>query len=482
MADEHKSQTAMNGMRARRFGGAVNYSRSRAAATPTPAPQPMEQEADIPPVTQHFTATSVQAPAPTINTAMPSVPNVQPTAPTAPTIQPTQAQGAAPGNGMTFGASPMTRPTPTQLNARPLPPAPGVTADPMTNPYAYIEQLYGRRETAAEKAERERKEYNRQRISNWLSVLGGIGNMLVTSGNRYGRAVKSPDFAKAAAKGIMTNEMQRRANEESRLEAIQKQQQLDAQREKMRRDAEERAWNRAFLSDKAKAEQDFRNRQLEYNKSKDIRQQEYVKQRDAERLAFEREKHKQDVGIRYSQLAAQRENNAARLELIKAQEQRRRTDANRNRTNRDEVVLPHPNYPEGIHVAKSVWNGPTQGVVLQMLMAEDKARTKERIKEWRDKESATNWRYRHFKSGAKEPKPRSWFDEVFGKDVEPDTAMMITAYLAAHPDSEASMKAIEMLQRMSGIGQANDVQGQDSDDNLYGPDGPFYNSDEISNW
>jgi len=439
----------MNGMRARRFGGAVNYSRSRAAATPTPAPQPMEQETDTPPVTQHYTATSVEAPAPSINTAMPSVPNVQPTAPTAPTMQPTQAQGAAPGNGMTFGASPMTRPTPTQLNARPLPPAPGVTADPRTDPYAYIEQLYGRRETAAEKAERERREYNNQRIANWVSMLGALGNLVATSSSRYGRAVKSPDFAKAAAQGILTNELQRRDNEQSRLEAIRYQQQMDAQREKARRDADERAWNHAMRQ----REYDAQRKDREAADAFRRQQFAYQQKRDADELAFKRDQAKQQRSFQYSQLAERRKDRASResIELLKATERQSRDAANRKK--RDEVVLPHPQMPHGLHVAKSVWNGPTQKVVLSLLFDEANRRHKDELKAWRDYENEHDFTYRHFKSGASTPKPKNWFEEQFYSsplDGEaPDAETMITSYLAAFPDSEASKRVVQMLQDMS---------------------------------
>lgn len=83
MEEEMRTTTAVNGMRARRFGGAINYART---PKPAVAVQPAGMKVDeIAPVTQHYEANPVQAPAPSINTAMPSVPNVQPTAPTAPT-------------------------------------------------------------------------------------------------------------------------------------------------------------------------------------------------------------------------------------------------------------------------------------------------------------------------------------------------------------------------------------------------------------
>ena len=204
--DELRTTNAVNGVRARRFGGAINY----AAAAPRTN---VQQEGQ--PMTQHYAATPVQAPAPNISTAVPQVPNVQPTAP-ATTVQPSLAATPTPATALRQPVAPV-QPAVQQMPARP-----GVTANPLTDPYAYIEQMYGPRETPEEQAARERREYNNQRIANMLGLFTGIGNMLVTSSNRYGRAVKSPDLAEAADKGIMTRELQRREREKTRLEAVQK--------------------------------------------------------------------------------------------------------------------------------------------------------------------------------------------------------------------------------------------------------------------
>ena len=268
----------MNGMRARRFGGAINYA-MRTTPTNQPAPQPMMHEDETPPVTQHYSATPVQAPAATISTKMPQVPNVQPTAPVSTNRQSAQPQGVVTTNPLQQRLAASLRNTP-----KPMPARPGVTANPLTDPYAYIEQMYGPRETAEERAARERREYKHQQINNWLGMLGALGNMVVTSSSRYGRAVKNPNLAEAAAKGILKNSLQRREREEDRLAAVQKQQQLDAQREKARRDAEERAWNLRYKMDKdaaddkwrrekSAADDAFRREQLAYQQQRDCRDQ-----------------------------------------------------------------------------------------------------------------------------------------------------------------------------------------------------------------
>lgn len=93
MEKETRTTTAVNGMRARRFGGAINYART---PKPAVAVQPAGMKVDeIAPVTQHYEANPVQAPAVNIGTMKPAVPNVQPKAPVTTNLQSVLQQDAA---------------------------------------------------------------------------------------------------------------------------------------------------------------------------------------------------------------------------------------------------------------------------------------------------------------------------------------------------------------------------------------------------
>lgn len=392
-AEELRTTNAANGMRARRFGGAINY----AAAMPSAA---VQQE--VQPATQTYTAAPVQAPAPNINTQVPQVPDVQPTAPATPSVQtqPTQQTAAVP--------SVPVRPTMQTIPARA-----GVTADPLTDPYAYIEQMYGPRETAEERMARERREYNNQRIANMLGLFTGIGNMLVTSGNRYGRKVVSPDYATAASKGIMTNELQRRQQEKSRLDAIQSQQQLDAQRERMRREADEKAWNRAYRIGKDAADDAWRREKAASDNA-------YRKAKDAADIAYKKERDKKQDDF-----------NMARI-----REQQRRTNvmaSNRgggtrgsSRDSNNYTDVPVPGYDSGVRVSKTAWNSMKKRQMYSELAKENPT--------WF---IDNGWGERDEFGGTSRLK-------------EDELGQAIVEYIHAYPDSEASKRAIQELVRMRG--------------------------------
>lgn len=301
-------------------------------------------------------------------------------------------------------------------------------------------------------------------------MLGVLGNMISASSSRYGRAVKSPDFAKAAAHGILTNELQRRDNEQRRLEAIRHQQQMDAQREKARRDADERAWNHAYKASKDAADDRWRRdkdaRDAAYRKE----QFEYQKQRDADRLAFDKERAEQQRRISYSRLAEQRKSRESREDIEKVKIAIQAQRAANGGANRDDVVLPVPGYQHGLHVAKGVWNGPTRKLVLGMLVREAEEQRKKDVKAWRENEEKTDLTYKWFKTGPSTPKPRNWFDVNFGGVDDSSTDEdMILAYIATHVDSEASKQAIKMLEDMSYDGGGNP---------RYVPDNNFYDEDD----
>ncbi len=469
MEDELSTTNAVNGMRVGRFGGAINYA---VRSTPKqPAPQPMIQEDETPPVTQHYEAAPVQAPAPDISTTMPQVPDVQPTEPVQPSLAatPTTAQTTAQTDAQTQPKAPV------QQIPKPMPARPGVTANPMTDPYAYFEQMYGPSETLEERQARERREYKNQQISNWLGTLGALGNMVVTSSSRYGRAVKSPDIAQAAANGIMTQAAKRREEDRSRLAAVQKQQQLDAQREKMKRDADERAWNHAYKVKKDEADDRWRREKDERDDAYRREQLDYQKQRDSDRLNFDKTKEKERRAIEYAKLADQRKERRQNIEIEAMKFAAEQARYEREHSSKDEIVLPHPSYPNGLHIAKSVWNDATKNVVISMLYNEAEKQRKEEFKKWKEHEEATNWKYRHFGRGfEKTPRPKNWFDEFAG-DINnldyrsPDAEYLIVSYLSTHPDSEASKNVVNMLQSMSNY-NTNDTHHEstfwDDDDPL----------------
>lgn len=126
--------------------------------------------------------------------------------------------------------------------------ASGNYPDMATDPYGYLAARYGKQETPADVAERERKERNQARVAGMLGLFTGIGNMLVTSSNRYGRGVKSPDFAKTVSDGLVSREKKRREEEQIAATAAAKQQEQDQKRKDM-------AWNRAFKAQEAKDKQ-----------------------------------------------------------------------------------------------------------------------------------------------------------------------------------------------------------------------------------
>lgn len=398
-AEELRTTSAVNGMRARRFGGAINY----AAAMQTAAIQQEEQ-----PVTQQYAAAPVQAPAPTINTQVLQVPNVQPTAPVV------QTQPVAPSQSV----------QPTRQVAQTMPARPGVTADPMTNPYAYIEQMYGPRETLEERQARERREYNNQRIANMLGLFTGIGNMLVTSSSRYGRKVESPDFAAAAAKGIMTNEVKRREEDKSRLAAVQKQQQLDAQRERLQRDADERAWNHAYKVRKDAADDKWR-------REKDARDAAYRKGKDDADMAFKREQAERQNKISMGRLAEQRRHNSV-MESRSTGGGGSRGGGSRSGNYTD---VPVPGYDKGVRVSKTAWNSMKKRQMYSELVKEN---------------------------------PQWFTDNGWGErndigDIarlkEDELEQAIVEYIHANPDKEASKRAIQELVRMRDSDPSDNIPG-----------------------
>ena len=406
-AEELRTTNAVNGMRARRFGGAINY----AAAMPRAAVQQEEQ-----PVMQTSTAAPVQTPAPDINTQMPQVPNVQPTAPTtpiqqtAPTAPVVQTQPVAP-----------VQQTPQTMPARP-----GVTADPLTDPDAYFEQMYGPRETPEERAARERKEYNNQRIANMLGLFTGIGNMLVTSSNRYGRKVESPDFATAAAKGIMANEVKRREEDRSRLAAVQKQQQLDAQREKARRDAEERAWNHAYKASKDAADDKWR-------REKDARDTAYRKAKDDADMAFKREQAERQNKFNMGRLAEQRRHNSAMETKSTGSGGTGGTRGGGGRSSGSYTDVPVPGYDKGVRVSKTAWNSMKKRQMYSELVKENP--------QWF---TDNGW------------SERDSIGEV-SRLKEDELEQAIVEYIHANPDSEASKRAIQELVRMRDSDPSEDI-------------------------
>jgi len=282
----------------------------------------------------------------------------------------------------------------------------------MTDPYAYIEQMYGPRETVEERLERERKEYNNQRIANMIGLFTGIGNMLVTSGNRYGRAVKSPDFAEAAAKGIMTNEVKRREEDKSRLAAVQKQQQLDAQREKMRRDADERAWNRAYKVRKDAADDKWR-------REKDARDAAYRKGKDEADMAFKREQAERQGNISMERLKEQRRHNSVMESKSRSSSTRGGGGRSANYTD-----VPVPGYDRGVRVSKTAWNSMKKRQMYAEL-------AKENDKWFKD----NGWGERNDLGDISRLK-------------EDELEQAIVEYIHAYPDSEASKRAIQELVRM----------------------------------
>lgn len=394
-------------MRASRFGGAINY----AAAMPRAAVQQEEQ-----PVTQTYTSAPVQAPAPDINTQMPQVPNVQPTAPTTPIQQ-------------TAPTAPVvqTRPVaPVQQTPQTMPARPGVTADPLTDPYAYIEQMYGPRETPEERAARERKEYNNQRIANMLGLFTGIGNMLVTSSNRYGRAVKSPDFAEAAAKGIMANEVKRREEDRSRLAAVQKQQQLDAQREKARRDAEERAWNHAYKASKDAADDKWR-------REKDARDTAYRKAKDDADMAFKREQAERQNKFNMGRLAEQRRHNSVMETKSTGSGGTGGTRGGGGRSSGNYTDVPVPGYDRGVRVSKTAWNSMKKRQMYSDLVKDNPTWFTENG--WSERDSLGD----------------------VSRLKEDELEQAIVEYIHANPDSEASKRAIQELVRMRDSDPSEDI-------------------------
>ena len=399
--EEQRIANAGGGMRARRFGGAVNY----AAALATPhtereagAGQPAGLKVnDIPPVTQHYDAAPVEAPAPNISTTMPAVPNVRP-------ALPDQTQGTP---AATQGQQLVQ---PRQVTAQTMPARPGVTADPMTDPYAYIEQMYGPRETPEERAARERREYNNQRIANMLGLFTGIGNMLVTSGNRFGRAVESPNFGEAAAKGVMKRELERRKREEGRLEAMQRQQQLDTQREKMKRDAEDRAWNRAYKAKKDEADDRWR-------RDKDARDAAYRKSKDEADMAFKREQAERQNKLSLGRLAKQKRHNGV-METKGGS-----TRGSGSRSNYTDV--PVPGYDRGVRVSKTSWNAMKKRQMYSELAKEDAKWFEENG--WGERDQITGDMHR--------------LDENAMEQA-------IVQYIHDHPDSEATKRAVQELTRL----------------------------------
>lgn len=403
-AEELRTTNAVNGMRARRFGRAINY----AAAMPRAAVQQEEQ-----PVTQTYTAAPAQAPAPNINTQVPQVPNVQPSEPVTPT-QPT-----AP-------TTPVAQPQsvqPTRQVAQTMPARPGVTANPLTDPYAYIEQMYGPSETLEERQARERREYNNQRIANMLGLFTGIGNMLVTSGSRYGRKVDSPDFATAAAKGIMTNEVKRREEDKSRLAAVQKQQQLDAQREKMQRDADERAWNHAYKVRKDAADDKWR-------REKDARDAAYRKGKDDADMAFKREQADKQNKISMGRLAEQRRHNSV-MEGKSGGSGGTRGGGGRSSGSYTDV--PVPGYDRGVRVSKTAWNSMKKRQMYSELVKEKP--------EWF---TQNGWGERNDIGDIARLK-------------EDELEQAIVEYIHANPDSEASKRAVQELVRMRDSDPSEDI-------------------------
>lgn len=394
-AEELRTTNEVNGMRTRRFGGAINY----AAAMPRADVQQEEQ-----PVTQHYAATQVQAP--------PQVPNMQPTAPTTPTATPTQ---------QTAPVVQTQQAAPVQQTPQPMPARPGVTADPMTNPYAYIEQMYGPRETLEERQARERREYNNQRIANMLGLFTGIGNMLVTSSSRYGRKVDSPDFASAAAKGILAREMKRREEDKSRLAAVQKQQQLDAQREKMQRDADERAWNHAYKVRKDAADDKWR-------REKDARDAAYRKGKDDADMAFKREQADKQNKISMGRLAEQRRHNSV---MEGKSGGTGGTRGGRNSGNYTDV--PVPGYDRGVRVSKTAWNSMKKRQMYSELVKEKP--------EWF---TQNGWGERNDIGDIARLK-------------EDELEQAIVEYIHANPDSEASKRAVQELVRMRDSDPSEDI-------------------------
>ena len=407
-AEELRTTNAVNGMRARRFGGAINY----AAAMPRAAVQQEEQ-----PVTQHYETAPVQAPATTINTQAPQVPNVQPTAPVTPMQQ-------------TAPTAPVvqTRPVaPVQQTPQTMPARPGVTANPLTDPYAYIEQMYGPRETLEERQARERREYNNQRIANMLGLFTGIGNMLVTSSSRYGRKVDSPDFATAAAKGIMTNEVKRREEDKSRLAAVQKQQQLDAQREKMQRDADERAWNHAYKVRKDAADDKWR-------REKDARDTAYRKAKDDADMAFKRERAEKQDEFNMKNLKERRRHNSRMEEISNTRSQG--TGGRRD----SYIDVPVPGYDPGIRVSKTGWNSMKKRQMYSELVKEN------------EKWFADN----------------GWGERDSMGDIsrlkEDELEQAIVEYIHANPDSEASKRAVQELVKMRDSDPSEDIRGSEEEE------------------
>lgn len=300
---------------------------------------------------------------------------------------------------------------PTRQVAQTIPARPGVTANPLTDPYAYIEQMYGPRETLEERQARERREYNNQRIANMLGLFTGIGNMLVTSSSRYGRKVESPDFATAAAKGIMTNEVKRREEDKSRLAAVQKQQQLDAQRERLQRDADERAWNHAYKVKKDAADDKWR-------REKDARDAAYRKGKDDADMAFKRERAEKQDEFNMKNLKERRRHNS-RMEEIS------NTRIQGTGGRRDSYTdVPVPGYDPGIRVSKTAWNSMKKRQMYSELVKENE----------------------------------KWFiDNGWGErdsmgDIsrlkEEELEQAIVQYIHDYPDSEASKRAVQELVRM----------------------------------
>lgn len=315
---------------------------------------------------------------------------------------------------------------PKQVTAQPMAPGSGVTADPMTDPYGYIEQMYGPRETLEERQERERREYSRQQINNMLGLFTGIGNMLVTSGSRFGRAVKSPDLGEAAAKGIMAREVKRKEEDKTRLAAVQRQQQLDAQREKMKRDADERAWNHAYKVNKDAADDRWR-------REKDARDAAYRKGKDDRDMAFRREQAERQNRISIGRLAEQRRHNGV-------MESKSTGRGGRSASYTD---VPVPGYDRGVRVSKTAWNAMKKRQMYSELVRENKQWFEDNG--WGERDSMT--------------------DEV-RRMKEEELEQAIVQYIHENPDSEASKRAVQELVRMRDSDP--DESGMEEDeDHLY---------------
>ena len=206
----------------------------------------------------------------------------------------------------------------------------------------------------------------------------------------------------------------------------------------MRRDAEDRAWNRAYKVRKDAADDKWR-------REKDARDAAYRKSKDDADMAFKRERAEKQDEFNMKNLKERRRHNSAMESKIAGTGGTRGGGVVRSYTD-----VPVPGYDPGVRVSKTAWNSMKKRQMYSELVKDN------------EKWFADN----------------GWGERDSMGDIhrlkEEELEQAIVQYIHDNPDSEASKRAIQELVKMrdsdpDDIGRGNETQQEeeyDKDDPL----------------